>query len=185
MLWYKNIKYIIDPYNKSNLITEVKNWERVYLIMDRNGLIYWTIKDDKKLVYNKKEVKFDIYKDKKSFFESIKPIKNFLVNIKTYVDWKSIYLIIKQYDEYILINFNWHEQWNDKELTIMNIMNPIMEWKVKKISSFFLLKQILWIKKMSWTNDKIIQNLKVISEKISSDYLLEKLGIKEDIKMFI
>lgn len=61
----------------------------------------------------------------------------------------------------------------------------IMEWKVKKISSFFLLKKIVWIKEISWTNDKIIQNLKVISEKISSDYLLEKLGIKEDIKMFL
>lgn len=188
LIWFKNKKFIIDPYSKSKwLLTVIKKWEKVYLSMNKYGYLFWEIKDDKNLTiyHNGKKVILSIYKTKRNFLKNIRKNKTFLVNLKTYVNQKPTHLIIKQAGDFILIKFDWYKQWSDKEMIIINIMGPIMEWKVEKIDNFFLLKQILWIKEIPWINDKIIKKLKVISEKIPANYLLEILWIKEDVKMFM
>ena len=182
-IWFKNEKYIIDPYAKENgLLTEVKIWNKIYLSALKGESIYAKVKNTKELELEVGKLKFKpkIFNDKQNFIENIKD-SNELINIKTYIKWKPIHIIIKDSDTDIIIQYKWEMFSRDKEFSLIDLVWLYMEWKnVKKID---ILLALTWFDKNSLPKN-ILNELKIIADKIDTNYLFKKLKIDKDIKMF-
>ena len=179
-IWFKNKKYIIDPYAKSNwLLTEVKEGNNVYV-----WALWW------ELLFGKVNKSLDIEiwwkkisnrtSDKKEFIDNLTPW-NELVNIKTYLNWKPIHIIIKDIDNEIIVRYKWEVLSKSKEFTIIDIVWLFME--KTKVSNLDIILSLTWFEK-EYLSEDILEELKVIASKINKDFIFKKLWIEEDIKMF-
>jgi len=182
-IWFKNKKIIIDPYAKENgLITEVKEGNKLYLSALDWESIYGTVKNSDnnlELQVWKWEFTPDIFGNKDDFINNVKSSKE-LINIKTYKEWKPIHIIIKDSDSEIIINYKWEMFSRDKEFSLIDVVWLYMEWKkVKKLDILFALT---WFDKNS-VSEKILDEFKILAEKINTDYLFKKLKIGKDIEM--
>jgi len=196
-IWFKNKKFIIDPYAKKNwLITEVKEGNEMYLTNSWKNAIYWKIIENDQEIILKTNVwilKPKIYTKKINYIDNIKVNDNEFINIKTYKEWKPIHIIINDSDSDIIITYRWRMFSKDKEFSIIDLVWLYMEKKkVKKIDMLFALT---WF----WKNGKInkdilsefnnlneseiIDEFKILAEKINTDYLFKKLKIDKDIEM--
>ena len=134
-IWFKNKKFIIDPYAKDNwLITEVKEWNKLYLSALAWESIYWKIIDTNNLKLQVGKINFNanIFNNQNDFINNIKN-SNELINIKTYIQWKPIHIIIKDSDSKIIINYKWEMFSRDKEFLLIDLVWLYIKWKkVKK-----------------------------------------------------
>ncbi len=182
-IWFKNKKFIIDPYAKENwLITEVKKWNKVYLSVLDWESIYGEINDTKQLKLQVWKLEFspDSFDKKNDFIDNIKS-SNELINIKTYIKWKPIHIVIDDAWKDIIINYKWDLFMKEKEFALMDLVWLYMEWKkVKKID---ILLALTWFDKNSISKENL-NELKIIAEKIDTNYLFKKLKIDKDIEMF-
>ncbi len=182
-IWFKNKKFIIDPYAKENwLITEVKKWNKIYLNNVWGKPIYWDIKNSKimKLKVWKWNLEAQIFNNKKDFIENIQD-SNELINIKTYFKWKPIHIVIDDIWKDIMINYKLDVFIKEKEFSLIDLVWLYMEWKkVKKID---ILLALTWFDKNSISKE-ILDELQIIAEKIDTNYLFKKLKIDKDIEMF-
>ncbi len=181
---FKNKSYVVDPYWKSSIITEVKKWNKVYLSMKNGKMKYWNIKYDFNIDQNWNEIEFNKTHKKREFIDWIRKSNNFLINLKTYINWKATHLIVKDTGDDLYVHFdNYKPTLWDKDMTIMQIIDPLMEWESSQLNSFSIICAIIWIDTNSVDKLKI-DKIKAISKKIDVNYLIDKLWIKKTVDMF-
>lgn len=187
IVWFKNRKFLIDPYAKSNwLITEIKEWNKIYLWAILKELIFWEIidKNNLKLKAEWKTFSPKIYKTKLNFIKNIK--SKSILEIKTYIEGKATQLSIKDMSENsVLIFLNWKPFEREKIFVKDDIMNIYMEksFSTRLEEKYKLLLAILWFHD-EFLNSETKKQLKAIAGKINEEYIFEKFWLKEDIEMF-
>jgi len=183
-IWFKNKKYIIDPYSKGNgLLTEIKEWNSIYMWAILANLRFgkFTKNTDKvEILLWEKKIIPKTYKDKKEFINDLTPWDK-LVNIKTYLNWKPIHINISIFDEDLLIEYKSEKLLQDKEFAIMDVVWLFME--KTKVSNLDILLALIGFKEGQLSKN-IYTELKIIASKINKDFIFKKLWIEEDIKMF-
>jgi len=105
-----------------------------------------------------------------------------LVNIKTYLNWKPIHIIIKDTDNEIIIRYKWEMLSRSREFAIMDIVWLFME--KSNISNLDVLLALSGFEK-EYLSEEVLEELKIIASKINKDFIFKKLWIEEDIKMFL
>lgn len=175
--------YIIDPYSKWKwLLTEIKKWNKVYLSALSWKLLYWTIETENplKINYADNNLKINSFKNKNEFIENMKDMKQNILNIKTYIEWKSLHLMIDLLWDDIMINFNWEQFMRKKEFFMIDVVWLYMEGNPTKLN---ILLALLWFDKNNLNKD-ILNKLIIISDKINKNTLFKRLWIDEDMKIF-
>ena len=176
IVWFKDKKYIVDPYSKEKwLLTEIKKLNKIYIAARWWELLYWTIVSEEplELEIQGKRLIPNAYSKNDDLIENMY-ITHDILNIKTYLNWKTLHLIVDEVDDNIIINFNWEQFMREKEFAIMDIVWLYMEWK--NPTKFDILMSFLWFNKE--TMDKSLLNeFELISDKINLDFFFEKLWI--------
>jgi len=182
IVWFKNKKYIIDPFAKKLwLLTEIKKWNKVYLWANVSWSILWEIIDEKKLKikYWNELIIPKKFNNIQNFIKSAN--NNQFLEVKTYHYWKSIHLVIKDFLTYLEINLNWKKIYREKITAQDDIISIYMREKNPKNYKILLL--LMWLNE-KFLDKNILKKVKIIAKKIDIDYLLEKLDLKEAVKMF-
>lgn len=182
LVWFKNKKFIIDPYAKKYwLIVEVKEWNEIYLWTKLTNYISWKITNTKKLelLFLWRKIKPTFYQDRIKFIESVKSWQ--ILNIKIQIEWKTYQIRLENLDsENLILYFNWEIFELNKEFISLDIVELFMKWKP---TNYKILLKLLWFNNESLP-ENIKNALKIIWDKINFDYVFKKLNIYDDIQMF-
>lgn len=178
-IWFWDKEFIIDPYSKWDFLKEVKKWNEIYLGAINSELLFWKVKNNDTLIYWEKELNLKKFENDEDFIEDV--YLDELINIKTYLNWNIIHLIVKDLQDEILINLNWNQFIREKEFSLTDMVWLYLEWK--KIDNYKLLISLLWFDE-NIIDKKIKNQIKIIANKINMDSVIEKLWIKEEIEMF-
>lgn len=180
-VWFQWSSYIIDPYSKKNwLINKVTKWNSIYLWMNSKKLYFaefknenWDLLDD--------SISLSKFENKATFLSSIEKEDKFLINFKTFLEWKEIALLVRNWD-HLLVNFrvwDWpdYKTWKRKEIVQVDLLNLMLNnWD---ISSFDILKEIIWIEEGVWVDKEIIDAIELVSKHIDKDSIFRDLWIPD------
>ena len=184
-IWFWNKKFIIDPYAKWNFITKFKQWEKIYLWAIEDQSLFWEVKNKNTINYWDQEIKVQSFDEEEQFIDNI--YSDQFINIKTYLNWNSLHLIVKDISDSIYTilsknNKNTKEFIIDKEFALIDIVWLYMEANWKKVNNYKILIELIWHENI--VDQETKNQLKIIADKINIETVFEKLWIKEDIEMF-
>ena len=160
----------------------MKIWNKVYLGALDWEFIYAIITNISPLILKvgKTELKPKVFSEIEKFIENV-PVTNELINVKTYLNWQPIHLLVKYNDEYIFINYKGQQLYRKKDFALTDIVWLYMESnKVNKIDILFAL---LGFNKEVISSD-IKKELEILSDKIDWYFVFKQLWINKDIEMF-